>query len=72
MIVIHYRDHGISITAVPADDGRWNAEVKVRRHFPFDAKPHVETVTCFMASAALAEQAGERWAKRWIDVKGAG
>jgi hypothetical protein len=40
------------------------------QHFPLDAKPHVETVTCFKVSATLAEQAGERWAKRWIDLKG--
>jgi hypothetical protein len=43
--------------------------VKVRQHFPLDAKPHVETVTCFKVSAALAEAAGELWAKRWVDLQ---
>jgi hypothetical protein len=42
--------------------------VKVRPHFPFEAKAHVETVSCFKVSAALAEAAGERWAKRWVDL----
>ena len=54
-----------------AADGRWNAEVKVRQHFPLDAKTHVEVVTCFKVSAALAEAAGELWAKRWIDLNDA-
>jgi hypothetical protein len=31
-------------------------------------QPHVETVTCLKVNATLAEQAGERWAKRHIDV----
>jgi hypothetical protein len=33
-----------------------------------DAKPHVETVTCLKVNATLAEPAGERWAKRHIDL----
>jgi hypothetical protein len=45
-----------------------NAVVHIRRTLA-DAKPIVETVTCFKVSAQLAEQAGERWAKRWIDVQ---
>lgn len=66
MIVMHdYRGYGFHVTAVPAADGRWNAEVKVRQHFPLDAKPHVE---CFKMTTALAEAAGELWAKRWIDL----
>jgi predicted secreted hydrolase len=70
MIVVHdYRGYGFHVDAVPANDGRWNAEVKVRQHFPFDAKPHVEVVTCFKVSAALAEAAGELWAKRWVDLQ---
>ena len=32
------------------------------------ASPVVETVTCLKINATLAEQAGERWAKRWIDL----
>jgi hypothetical protein len=31
MIVVSL-DHGITITAGPADGGRWNAAVKVRPH----------------------------------------
>jgi hypothetical protein len=42
MTVVHdYRGYGFHVTAVPAADGRWNATVKVRQHFPLDAKPHV-------------------------------
>ena len=73
MIVVHdYRGYGFRVNAVAAADGRWNAEVKVRQHFPLDAKPHVEVVTCLKVSAALAESAGELWAKRWVDLNGAG
>ena len=72
MIVVHdYRGSGAHIEAVAAGEGRWNAVVNIRRHFPIESKPHTETVTCFKVSAALAEQAGELWAKRWIDLKGA-
>lgn len=68
MIVLSdYRGHRIEVTAVPVD-GRFNAEVRLRRHFPVESKAHVEVVSCLKMSAALAEQAGERWAKRWIDV----
>ena len=67
MIVVEdYRRHRIEVNAVPAGD-RFNASVRIRRTLS-DAKPHVETVTCLKLSAALAEQAGERWAKRWIDA----
>ena len=40
----------------------------MRQHFPLDAKPRFEMVTCFKVSAALAEQVGERRAKRHIDL----
>lgn len=33
-----------------------------------DAKPIVETVSCLKVNAALAEQPGERWAKRHVDL----
>jgi hypothetical protein len=73
MIVVHdYRGYGIGINAVPADEGRWNAVVRVRLHFPVEAKPHVETVTCYRMTAELAERAAELWARRWIDVNGDG
>jgi hypothetical protein len=72
MIVVHdYQGYGAHIETVAATEGRWNAIVKIRQHFPLDAKPHVETVTCFKVSAALAEAAAKLWAKRWVDLKGA-
>jgi hypothetical protein len=61
-----YRKHRIDVVAVPAGD-RFNAEVRIRRVLS-DAKRIVETVTCLKVNAALAEQAGERWAKRQIDL----
>lgn len=67
MIVVNdYRGHRVDVAAVPAGT-RFNAEVRIRWTLS-DAKPHVETVTCFKASAALAEAAGELWAKRYIDA----
>ena len=70
MIVVQdYRGYRVHVIAVTAADGRWNAEVRLRQHFPLDAKPHVETVTCFTVSAAPAEAAGELRAKRWIVLR---
>jgi hypothetical protein len=66
IVVPDYRGHRIEVAATPVDGGRFNAVVHIRRTLS-DAKPIVETVTCLKMSAALAEQAGERWAKRWID-----
>ena len=57
-----YQGHRIQVTAVPID-GRFNAVVRIRAHFPVEAKPHVETVTCFKVSAELAERTGEMWAR---------
>jgi hypothetical protein len=35
LIVVHdYRGYGFHVKAVPAADGRWNAEVKIREQFP--------------------------------------
>jgi hypothetical protein len=67
-VVPDYRGHRIEIAATPADGGRFNAVVHIRRTLS-DSKPVVETVTCFKMSATLAEQAGELWAKRWIDLR---
>ena len=61
------RQHRIEVAATPVDGGRFNAEVRIRRTLS-GAKPIVESVTCLKLSAALAEQAGERWAKRHIDL----
>lgn len=66
-VIPDYRGHRIDVVAVPDGDHRFNAEVRIRQTLS-DAKPHVETVTCLKVSAALAEQAGERWAKRHIDL----
>ena len=72
MIVMpDYRGHRIDVEAVPAG-ARFNATVCIRRTLS-DATPHVETVTCFKMSAALAEAAAEElWAKPWIDLQAEG
>jgi hypothetical protein len=66
IVVPDYRGHRIEINA-RAIDGRWNADVRIRRTLS-DAKPHVETVTCFEVSAELAEKSAETWAPRWVDL----
>jgi hypothetical protein len=33
IVVSGYRGYGFHVTAVPADDRRWNAEVKLRSTF---------------------------------------
>jgi hypothetical protein len=66
MIVVHdYCGFRIQIDAI-AVDGRWNAEVRMRRILTQE-QPHVETVTCFTLTAKHAEWAGEICARRWID-----
>jgi len=68
MIVLpDYRGHRIEVNAV-AIDGRFNAEVRVRRTLSQD-KPHVARVTCFKLTAEHAEWTGERWARRWMDLR---
>jgi hypothetical protein len=67
VVVPDYRQHRIEVAATPVDGGRFNAVVYIRRTLS-DAKPVVETVTCLKVNATLAEQAGERWAKRHIDL----
>jgi hypothetical protein len=52
-------------------DGRWDAEIRVRRTFTED-KPHVEVVTCRKPTATVAEQRGVIYARRWVDRHGAG
>jgi hypothetical protein len=67
MIVIpDYRGFRIQVDAM-AVDGRWNAEVRMRRILSQD-KPRVERVTCYKLTAKHAEWSGELWAKRWIDT----
>ena len=70
LVVRNYRGHRIEVAAVAADDGRFNAVVSIRRASMREraAVETVETVECVKINAVLAEQAGERWAKRWIDL----
>ncbi len=49
-----------------AADGRWNADVRLRRLFTED-KPQLERVTCYKLTAEHAERSAEIWARRWID-----
>jgi len=49
-----------------AVDGRFNAEVRIRRTLSQD-KPHADVVTCLKLRPDHVERAGEVWAKRWID-----
>jgi len=35
-----------------------------------EMKPHVEQVTCRKPTAIEAEQAGDVWARRWVDRHG--
>ena len=67
IVVSDYRGFRIAIEAV-AVDGRWNAEVRLRRILSAD-KPHAETVTCYKLTAKHAERAGEVLARRWIDLR---
>jgi hypothetical protein len=68
MIVVHdYHGYRIEVEAVAAD-GRWNADVRIRRILTQD-KPHVDRVTCFKLRPEHAEWAGELWARRWIDTR---
>ena len=57
MIVISdYCGFRIEIEAVAAD-GRWNADVRMRRLFSQE-KPRVERVTCFKANAGSSRARG--------------
>ncbi len=70
MIVVHdHRGYGVQIDAVAAEGGRWNAVVKIRKHFPVESKPRVETVTCLKMTAPLAETSAAIRARRWIDLR---
>jgi hypothetical protein len=67
MIVVEdYRHHRIESNAVPAGD-RFNAEVRIRKILTGE-NATVEVISCFKVSATLSEQAGERWAKRRVDL----
>ena len=59
------RGYRIQVDAV-AVDGRWNADVRLRRLFTED-KPQLERVTCYKLTPEDAERSAEIWARRWID-----
>jgi hypothetical protein len=67
LVVSDYRGFRIEIAAVAAD-GRWNADVRVRRLFSQE-KPRAERVTCYKLTAEHAERAAEIWARRWVDLQ---
>jgi hypothetical protein len=67
IVAADYHGHRIESVATPVEGGRFNAVVHIRRTLS-NEKPIVETVTCLKVSRELAEAAGERWAKRWIDL----
>jgi len=68
IVVPEYRGYRIQVDAV-AVDGRWNADVRLRRLFSED-KPHVERVTCYKLTPQHAERSAEIWTRRWIDGQG--
>lgn len=63
-----YRGYRIEVNAIE-EDGRWQADVRMRRLFSPD-KPRHETVTCYKLTPDLAEHAALIWAKRWVDANG--
>ena len=66
MIVISdYRGFRIEVDAI-GSDGRWNADVRIRRTLSSD-KPHHERLSCYKPTAEYAEWAGMLSARRWID-----
>jgi hypothetical protein len=68
IVVPHYRGHRIEIAATPVDGRRFNAVVHIHRTLSDANKPVVEMVTCLKLNRTLAGKAGERWAKRQIDL----
>jgi hypothetical protein len=65
LLELDYRGYRIVANAVAAGE-RWNCDVILRRKFSQDI-PHRELVTCFKVAPTFAEQAGERWARFWVD-----
>ena len=71
IVVSDYRGYRIEVEAVAVvSGGRYNADVRMRRLFSQD-KPRIERVTCYKLTPDLAEHAGELWARRLVDYKGA-
>jgi hypothetical protein len=65
VVVSDYRGYRLEIVAQEVDRA-WNADVRIRRVLS-EMKPHVQQVTCRKTTAIEAEQAGELWARRWVD-----
>ena len=65
VVVSDYRGYRLEIVAQEVDKA-WNAGLRIRRVLS-DMKPHVEQMTCRKGAAIEAEQAGELWARRWVD-----
>jgi len=63
-----YCGYRIEVEAIAAD-GRWNADVRMRRLFSREAPRH-EVVSCYKLTPDLAEHAALIWAKRWVDANG--
>src|SRR5436305_889108 len=66
LVVPDYRGFRLQIDAVAAD-GRWNAEVWIRRILSGE-KPHMERVNCSKLTPEHAERRAAIWARRWVDV----
>jgi hypothetical protein len=67
LVVPDYRGFRIEIVAQFLD-GAWNAGVRLRPMLSGE-KPRVQQVTCRQPTAIEAEERGEMWAKRWIDLQ---
>ena len=61
-----YRGHRIDVNATQTEDGRWNAEARVRRIVSVEPA-HVNRVECRKLTAEAAEAAAVIYAQRWID-----
>ena len=66
LIVRNDRGYRIEVAVAAVNGGRFNAVVSIRRPLSQE-REQVETLMCLI-NAALAEAAGEQWAKRWIDL----
>jgi hypothetical protein len=67
LIVRNHRGYRIEVAVAAVNGGRFNAVVSIRRPLSQE-REQVETLMCLKINAALAEAAGEQWAKRWIDL----
>jgi hypothetical protein len=68
VVVQDYRGFRLEIVGQLVD-GAWNAGVRIRRSLS-EMKPHVEQIICRKPTAIEAEEAGDVWARRWVDRYG--